>query len=456
MKNFFRNWKTRGAPLKTINLLMGCVVALLAVLLMISSYRSSNGYESLKSITGMHAKLRSSSYDLQIASDYLTEQVRCFTESGNREYLDNYFREANETRRRDKAIEALQKELGDTVPYHALQKAMNQSVTLMNREYYAMRLTIEGLSLELKDYPEIIQAVELTERDRALDKAQQEQLARDMVFDDEYHQQKVIISENTQACLSDLDTIMHEREELASNIMTRTLRRQQILIIALIACILGIVIMNMNLMIQPLLQAVNEIRNDKPISVHGAYEFRYLAHTYNLVYGVNLQNTERLAYEASHDKLTGLNNRSSFDFIMENLRLEESALVLIDVDHFKEINDTLGHDAGDSALCAVAEAIRGSFRSQDYVFRIGGDEFAVILQRISSRYAGLITKKISAINKRLSELEDERLRASISAGVSFSEGNKEPKDMFRQADKALYRVKNHGRKGCAFHRDVNG
>ncbi len=455
MLKTIRNWKNRGASLKTINMAMGGIVAVLAVLLMISIYRSSFGFEALRAVTRQHAELRVSSYELQIASDYLTEQVRCYTESGNREYLDHYFEEANVTRRRDRALEILQGELGDTVPYQALQAAMNQSVHLMDREYHAMRLTIESRHVDVTLFPDQIQRVELSGEEKGLSDAEKEALARNMVFDDEYHHQKEIISENMQTCLRDLDDIMHGREEEASASMDGILWQQRILIILLIICILALVILNVNLMIQPLLQAVNEIRGDRPISVHGAWELRYLAHTYNLAYGNNLQNTERLAYEASHDKLTGLRNRSSFDFFMENMKMEESALILIDVDHFKEINDSQGHDTGDQALCAVAEVLRSSFRSQDYIFRIGGDEFAVILLRINRSYTEMIRRKISLINRKLEEQEDERFRSSVSAGVAFSEGSKEPKTLFRQADRALYQVKKSGRRGCSFHRERN-
>ncbi len=453
MIEYIRQWKTRGIHLKAINLMMGAVVALLAVMLMVSIYRCSDAYEAYRDATEKHATLRSSSYELQLASDYLTEQVRYYTETGERRHLDNYFEEADVTRRRDRALTALEAELGDTVPYQALQNAMNQSVNLMNREYYAMRLMMEALHENPEEYPEVLRQLSLSGEDQQLSDTDKEALARKMVFDEEYRYQKVIISDNMQACLTDLDGIMHERCQEASNLMTGVLNRQRVLIIALIICILCIVILNMHLMISPLLQAVNEIRSDKPITVHGAYEFRYLAHTYNLVYGTNLQNTERLAYEASHDKLTGLNNRSSFDFIMENMKLEECALILLDVDHFKEINDSQGHDVGDLALCAVAEVIRANFRTHDYIFRIGGDEFAVLLQRINARYTGMISRKINMINRQLENLDDRRMRSTISAGVTFSNGSKEPKEMFHQADKALYSVKNHGRRGCAFHAD---
>ncbi len=452
MTGFFSKYREKGIPLRTANLVMAGLVVLLAAMLMVATYRSSSGFEKLRQTTDQHVKLRQSSYELQIASDYLTEQARCFTESGNREYLDNYFREANETRRRDRALEVLQNEMGNIEPYQALQKAMAQSIHLMDTEYYAMRLTLESSNTDLADYPEQIRNVELSEKDRNLSDPEQESLARDMVFDDNYHHQKVIISENTQACLQELDDIMNAREEDADELMGRALRMQNLLIVLLILCVLFIIFMNNRLMIHPLMDAVKEVHNNNTLTVQGSSEFRYLAETYNRVYGSNQKHTERLAYEAYHDKLTGLSNRSSFDLVMEKVKDQEIALMLIDVDHFKRVNDTRGHDVGDQALCKVADVLLRCFRDDDFVFRIGGDEFAVIMVKVNPTHQEMISQKVAGINQRLAAVNDERLQTSVSAGVTFADGEGNPDLMFQKADKALYHVKSHGRKSCGFYR----
>ncbi len=448
--NVLKKYREQGVPLRILNGVAGGIVAVLSALLIVSLFRSFFGFDTLQKASDLHAQLRQSSYELQIASDYLTEQARCFTVCGKREHLDNYFEEADVTRRRDRALEVLQKELGDTAAYQALQKAMNQSVNLMDTEYYAMRMALEARDEDLSSYPACIREVVLKEEDLRLSDEEQAARARDLVFDENYHNQKKIISENTQACLQTLDQIMAEREKNADSTMKRILWAGAVLGVLLILCVTGILYLNTRLLIRPLLKAVSEIRNNSLLTVEGAHEFRYLAQTYNNVYDSNQEQSERLAYEASHDRLTGLSNRSSFELVMDSIKSQEYAMLLIDVDHFKHINDNQGHDTGDIALNTVGDVIRKSFRDQDFVFRIGGDEFAVILLKMTSAYKDVIAGKITTINRRLSELEDDRLRTTISAGVAFNKGEMPTEEIFHRADQALYQAKNKGRKRCVF------
>ena len=131
-----------------------------------------------------------------------------------------------------------------------------------------------------------------------------------------------------------------------------------------------------------------------------------------------------------------------------------SAFLLFDLDKFKHINDTYGHEIGDRALKRVADIVRASFRSGDYICRIGGDEFAAIMVGAGGDAAPLIRAKINAINRRLNEPEDDLPSLSISAGIAFGTPGLEVKDIYRQADAALYHVKDEGGCGCAFFDDL--
>ena len=108
-------------------------------------------------------------------------------------------------------------------------------------------------------------------------------------------------------------------------------------------------------------------------------------------------------HKAEHDSLTDLLNRGSFDKILKIYEANGSsfALIIIDVDSFKSINDTYGHAEGDAILKSVAALLVNAFRSVDYVFRIGGDEFAVIMIDMNSGLQYTIRNKIDAINSAL-------------------------------------------------------
>ena len=131
--------------------------------------------------------------------------------------------------------------------------------------------------------------------------------------------------------------------------------------------------------------------------------------------------------------------------------IRELALELVDVDVFKAVNDTFGHGIGDQILRKVASVLKKQFRNIDYVCRIGGDEFAVIMVNSASDKRCTIKKKIEEANEELSNPTDSLPAVSLSVGVAFS-GRKNPKgSISNDADTALYYIKEHGRHNCGFY-----
>ena len=446
---------TRGVSMQKLNLVMAVVTLGISVLLLYAVYRTGIGYQSMRDTTDRYIDKQQRAFDLQISSDYLTEQVRCFTVTGERIYLDNYFEEANVTRRRDKALEALSEDMADSEAYNNLTAAMEKSVTLMDREYYAMRLTVDAFGYNLSDFPAEVRNVALDAAAQALSPEEKETLARAMVFDDNYHAQKQAISDSMQKCLNALVEETDREMGGATDGLHRLIKTEQWLIIIMIIVVLSIVLLTFLLVISPLLRAVIKVRADQPLPVRGSYEFRFLAKTYNLMYEANRESKEQLAYEATHDQLTKLYNRSGFEFLRKNVDFDNAALLLFDVDKFKRVNDSNGHDIGDDVLVKVAEVVRGAFRSGDYICRIGGDEFAAIMIAAGRSNIPLIRGKINYINKLLANTDDGLPPVSISCGVAFGGAGLEIRDIYRQADVALYSVKNAGGRGCSFFEELD-
>ncbi|MBR2895193.1 MAG: GGDEF domain-containing protein, partial [Oscillospiraceae bacterium] len=131
------------------------------------------------------------------------------------------------------------------------------------------------------------------------------------------------------------------------------------------------------------------------------------------------------------------------------------ALVLMDVDKFKEVNDTYGHAGGDRVLIRVAKLLRDSLRESDYVFRIGGDEFAAILTNVKKEQLEAVRKKLLRVNEKLLQPEEECAAVSLSIGMAFSE-NGYREGLYEQADRALYCVKEHGRCDCMVYTETMG
>ncbi|MEM9188717.1 MAG: sensor domain-containing diguanylate cyclase [Myxococcota bacterium] len=163
---------------------------------------------------------------------------------------------------------------------------------------------------------------------------------------------------------------------------------------------------------------------------------------------------EELRYRVLHDPLTGLSNRTS---LFEQIEREMArwlrdltspfALLFLDLDGFKEINDRLGHAVGDAILGEVATRIKASLRSQDMAARIGGDEFAalVVSAREDDDFMGISDRILQALRK---PFEVEGKTAYLSASIGIALGAREfptPQDMLKAADAAMYEAKNAGK-----------
>ncbi len=441
-------FRRHSVSVRKLNYIMAALTLIISVLLLFATVRAKIGYNRMREHTDSYILWQHQASELQLGSDYLTEQVRCFAETGKREYLDNYFEEAHVSRRRDNALEAVKAFAGDMAAYDLLEAALRESVDLMNREYYSMRLTIAANGYDLAEFHEEIRNVTLSEEDAALPAPQQDALARSMVFDDVYHDKKEAIRGNVEGCLAEMSSEIDARQDATANELDDTLRVQRVLIVMAILVAGSTMVLTLLLVISPLLRAVVYIRSDEPIPIKGSNEFQFLAKTYNLMYEANREQKEKLAFEATHDALTGIYNRSGYDFFLQNIDWDSSALVLFDVDKFKQVNDTYGHEAGDRVLTRVAETLKASFRSQDYVCRIGGDEFAVIMVHARNAPRELICQKTRNINQTLTAPDDDLPAVHVSCGAAYGSSDVDVEQIFRMADAALYRIKGAGGCGC--------
>lgn len=156
---------------------------------------------------------------------------------------------------------------------------------------------------------------------------------------------------------------------------------------------------------------------------------------------------------AEQDPLTGLRNRRSFDAFLERSLAESDPvggpiyLLILDLDRFKPVNDTYGHQLGDTLLHEVARRIESTVRSSDLVARFGGDEFGLILTDTESDAAvdRVCEKLLEAVTEPY-EVGGEELQVGVSIGISrFPHDADEPERLFRIADQALYRAKREGR-----------
>src|SRR6516165_8915006 len=168
----------------------------------------------------------------------------------------------------------------------------------------------------------------------------------------------------------------------------------------------------------------------------------------------------RISHLARFDELTGLPNRVNFRDQIEHLLTmphEEghlSALLFIDLDQFKQVNDTLGHPCGDQLLCAVAARLRDMLRPEDFVARFGGDEFVVFQQNIrSDEDAAILARRIVDHLSERYKIDNHLVEIGASVGIAMTSADVSADTLLKNADMALYRAKADGRGTFCFFRD---
>jgi len=172
-----------------------------------------------------------------------------------------------------------------------------------------------------------------------------------------------------------------------------------------------------------------------------------------------LKHAQRVEYLAYHDGLTGLPNRSMFSKVL-NQSISEAhryerrlAVAFLDLDRFKQINDTLGHEAGDQLLKEVAVRLKGCVRSSDTVARLGGDEFVVLLPELEDeKYAAIVAQKILAAVAKPFSLMGQEFRVTASIGIcSYPQDGLDEQTLTKNADIAMYQAKAEGKNNFQFY-----
>jgi len=194
--------------------------------------------------------------------------------------------------------------------------------------------------------------------------------------------------------------------------------------------------------------------------IKGENDSRFLDKT--IRYAIERKSAEsRLTYLAHYDSLTGLANRALFNNNLRQAlarsRRKESllGLLFIDLDRFKMINDTLGHDAGDELLRNVAQRIKNVIREGDFAARLGGDEFTVIVEGIAAiSNAGIVAQKILQAMAAPFTLNGKKVTVGSSIGVAtYPNAGNNIEELLKNADTAMYRAKNKGRNNYQIYND---
>lgn len=423
----------KGINLTTIfTVFLVSLVAIFVTLEFVSN-RINKQYISVQSSIDSYIICEKASQTIKDVANYLTDKAQLFIMNHEVKYVDEYIEEKFVTKRRESAVQDLLDMTSPTdITYRRIQIAMEQSESLSKMEMYAMALAYEAMGV--KDLPIQFAGISV-DRNSNLVADEKQKTAEQAIFGDGYSISKLRVNENCASTISDIENNIQRQLQDNSERLSNFLHIVNTIQLVLLVLTVVFFVLIAFLVLMPLRSFVSSIRSDGRLEVVGSREFRFLAETYNDVH--------------EFDALTNILNRRAFEELCQ--RSEESkdvlALIFVDLDNFKGINDTLGHAKGDLVLKNVASNLKAVFRKKDHVFRIGGDEFAVICPGLTKENEDTVIEKINILNNYIAKI-DMDYYVSVSAGMAFST-NGYSKTLYENADKALYKTKENGKRGIS-------
>lgn len=439
--------------IRTVSIVIFLITVGIGGMLALISSECTRQFQNLQDETERFIQCENALQQMQAGSDYLEKQVSQYVQTGQYIHMDFYLKEIRETQRYENACDYLQQEFGGTTAIKPLESAVAYEEKLREQEFYIMRLMAEVSFADEALWPEEIRGIALAAEDAALEQEQKQERALEILSGHAYKILRTNEDNYIVGAKQALGQQTRNNQNHAQTVFRDVYLKFETGVAVLIVLVLLICIILWKLVIAPLKMYGKSIVKGEIFPVVGARELQELATTYNKVYQENLVAQKLIRHEAEHDALTDALNRGAFDKILSIYEQGDTsfAMIMVDVDVFKQVNDTYGHSVGDKILVKVADNLQREFRSIDYICRIGGDEFAIVMVDVGSDLKEVVREKIAQVNENLSNPTDGLPAVSLSVGVAFSDRENPGDSIFKDADKALYKVKNSGRNNCGFY-----
>ncbi len=448
--------KLKKIRIRTLSYSILVIACVILVVLGINVFRISGSHQKLVTSMDRYIQAQTAMQDVRDETAKLSEIAREYIVTMDASCVEAYFETVEEKEAKMNVLCSLKNTLfaNNTDIGQAIEMAIADSSTLMDYQLHSMLLITLLKGYDLSEMPQKLQDYEIPPEEEAYSEMELQYAAYFLLFDENYAAQDEQLKADLQLAWEKITELTQQEEEESEDIMGSIVIQQRICIVVLFLVMVFLFVMILLFVVRPLEQYIKSIENQQTLKASGARELRYLAETYNHVSEINSISKVELAHEADHDALTGLMNRRAFDKLKDYLKemFEPTALILLDVDDFKSVNDNYGHECGDEALKKVAELLMENFRAEDYPVRIGGDEFAVIMTKITPGEKDIIRRKIDSINEKLGIPGEGVPKLSLSAGIAFSQIGYND-ELHSKADSALYETKKNGKCGYTFYGD---
>lgn len=446
--------------LKKISFLFLALILALSAVLISTALKVPLQFQLFAKNSMQSQKVAEAAVSLQEASDFLTDESRRFAINGEWIHLENYFLEVNEFRRREKALEEINNSGAPEASADFIEKALKESKELEEIECKAMKLVVAAKGYDknpLYKIPPAVENAELSDKEKAMDFNTKMATAWLTLFSDQYFSKKMAISDYRSKAVEEIFKRTGALNRNNAERLKATFHKTIIEIALIVAFSLTFFLIIIFFVVNSLYTFIDSIKENKKLKPTRTKELELLRQTYNDMFDVAMEKELLLRQKAEHDELTGLINRSAFKVILKALKesSETVAFIMLDIDKFKEINDTYGHSVGDKVLKTVAQVLESSFRSTDYAARLGGDEFAVVLSKCDEdmeRTKLIISAKMQTLFRKLEEKSPKEIpQTTLSCGIAISK-NGWNESLIEKADAALYEIKRAGRNGFKFAR----
>lgn len=446
--------------LRKISFIFLALILVLSAVLISTALKVPLQFQLFAKNSMQSQKVAEAAVSLQEASDFLTDESRRFAINGEWIHLENYFLEVNEFRRREKALEEINNSGAPEASADFIEKALKESKELEEIECKAMKLVVSAKGYDknpLYKIPPAVENAELSDKEKAMDFNTKMATAWLTLFSDQYFSKKMAISDYRSKAVEEIFKRTGVLNRNNAENLKATFHKTIIEIALIVAFSLTFFLIIIFFVVNSLYTFIDSIKKNQKLKAAKTKELELLRQTYNEMFDIAMEKEHFLRQKAEHDELTGLINRSAFKVILKALKesSETVAFIMLDIDKFKEINDTYGHSVGDKVLKTVAQILESSFRSTDYAARLGGDEFAVVLSKCDEdleKTKEIISSKMKTLFKKLEEKSRLEIPVTtLSCGIAISK-NGWNENLIERADAALYEIKRGGRNGYKFAR----
>ena len=429
-----------GFKIRTFSILVLAVSITISLVLYYAVSDVTKNYQKMYGYTDAYIQSEVQLVQLKVSLDKMAEYCRSFVYSGDLSYLQSYYQEKLNNDQIHNSAAYLKTYMENSPSYTYLLMCLAYSDRIVDEESHALILALDGYHIDKAHYPEYLRSMDLTKMEKMLNDEGKISFSQTIIFGTNYLKYKEMINEKLELCLNELaDKTMTMQNDSMQIIYESLVRIRWLTLLSLVMVTLIVAIIWFFLA-RPLEINAAHIRKHEFLNVTGVKEMQVLTDAYNMMFADVKKDNEKLSFEATHDALTGLYNRKAFDMKYEDYAKRDVCLLFVDIDSFKVFNDIYGHDIGDQVLIKVANALKRSFRGEDMVFRLGGDEMVVIMVNMRKENKVTVRHKCTLIREILIR-EDKLPPVTVSIGAAFSNEKFSTGSLLKDADLAVYEAK---------------